>query len=157
MRGFNIFEVLKAEDVGIVATELLFFEEQPFYPIGSLLSSQVNCVWLGMGSKSKATASDIILEMGPSPEQPVGYNLFEIILRTGKGASYGGWVFGTDMVVLERFLFGHRVIQTSFRGEKLDFGFAPDVGKYKLNTGDLKGLSTGEIRELAKVRQRIPR
>ncbi|GAA6179568.1 hypothetical protein NBRC116594_10060 [Shimia sp. NS0008-38b] len=145
------------EDIGLVASELLFFENQVFYPVGSLLNSFVSQVWLGMGEKNSSTASDLLFEMCQSSDQPSGYNLYEIVLRTGKGAAYGGWVFGSDFEISDRFISGHRIIRTSFRGELLDFGFAPDTGQYKLISGDLKGLSTGEIRELAKSRQRTPR
>lgn len=153
----DTLEILMAEDVGLVASEFLFFENRVFYPVGALFNSTVKNVWLGMGAKKCSTASDIIFEMCQSVDQPSGYFIYEIVLRTGKGASYGGWVFGSDFEATEDFISGHRIIRTSFRGESLEFGFAPDTGQYKLISGDLKGLSTGEIRELAKARQRTSR
>lgn len=154
MRNQDTLAILMEEDVGLVASEFLFFENRVFYPVGALLDSVVKSVWLGMGAKKCSTASDIVFEMSQSVDQPTGYYIYEIVLRTGNGASYGGWVFGSNFETTERFLSGHRIIRTSFRGESLDFGFAPDTGQYKLISGDLKGLSTGEIRELAKACQR---
>lgn len=150
-----MLDILKAEDVGLVATEFLFFENRPFYPVGSLLNAVVTEVSLGTGAINPGALNDLIFEMSPSTFQPTGYCIFEILLRTGTGAAYGGWAFGSALEVTSNFASGHRMLRTTFRDETLNFAFSPDYGRYKLMSDDLQGLSTGEIRELAKSRQRF--
>lgn len=153
--NFETLEFLGSDEIGYAATEFMHFESRPFYPIGALLQSTVQRVWLGVGSQNTSTVSDLIFRMQPLLDQPSGYFFYEITLVTGRGVSYGGWVFGSELKVTDDFFAGHRVIETVFRGERLQFEYSPDLGRYEFRFGDLKGLSTGEIRELAKMRQRM--
>ncbi len=151
----EVGSVLAGEDVGYVATEFLRYEGKPFYPAGALVEARVAKVWLGEGKGGGSETIDLIFRMPPFEDQASGFNLYEIVLRTGAGAVYGGWAFGGELYVGDRIVAGHRVIETAFRDESLRFSYEPSCGRYRFTGGELKGLSTASIRAMAKSRQRF--
>ena len=141
-------------DVGYVASEFLHYRGRPFYPVGALAKARVMRVWLGMGSGLVATRPDLIFAMPPFEYQSPDFRLYEIVLRTTWGASYGGWVFGSKLRVASDFWSGHRVLHTEYRGESLQFDYDVHSGQYLLRASECVWLNTDEIRSMAKARQR---
>lgn len=143
-----------AVDVGYVATEFLHYRGRPFYPVGALARSRVMRVWLGTGAGLVATRPDLIFEMPPFEYQADDFRLFEIVLRTSWGASYGGWAFGNNLRVASDFWSGHRILHTEYRGESLQFDYDVHAGQYRLRATECVWLNTDEIRSMAKARLR---
>lgn len=152
--GVDAAEVLEADDVGYVVSGFLRYRSRVFYPAGALAGAQIARVWLGVGRVEVGGVMDLIFRMPPFEDQPPDFSIYEIVLRTGHGAAYGGWAFGNGLRLLNDYRAGHRILATSFRGSTLSFAYEPTEGSYRYVEGPLSSLSTAEIRVLAKSRQR---
>ncbi len=121
----------KADDVGYVVSEFLWFLGTPFYPIGGLVDAKVSSVWLGAGDRPLGDEDnlDLIFKMRIFPE---GRQFFEIVLRSDAGASYGGWIYGQSVEIGEEIVNAHRVIIAEADGVKERYEFHPSDGQYHL-------------------------
>lgn len=69
--GDNVRPFERANDIGSVITEFLWYEGSPFYPLGDLISANISSVWLGAGEPTKDDEDnlDLVFKM---PESDVG-------------------------------------------------------------------------------------
>ncbi len=128
--GLRVRPLEKADDVGLVVTEFLWFEGAPFYPISALNEARVSSVWLGGESSSDEDEDnlDLIFEMGEIADRA---KFYEIVLRSEVGTSYGGYVAGDDLEVTDEIVNGHRVIIASVDQFKDRYEYAPGCGQYQ--------------------------
>ncbi len=141
----------KDDDVGLIVTELLWFENSPFYPVGAIIDAQITSVWLGEGDAPSTEDIDLIFRMRKFDEGD-DFHFYEIVLRADNAAFYGGWVFGDKLSVSDEVVNGHRVLNTEDLGDKLRFVFEPNVSRYQLDASPLRS-STARIRRIVKTRR----
>jgi hypothetical protein len=135
----------KADDVGMVVTEFLWWAGAPLYPIGALIKSKISSAWLGEGEPRNGdeTNLDLIFKMS-------GYKLFEIVLRSDAGTSYGGWCYGDSLEVTNEIVAGHRVLIATDEGARIRYEFDPGVGQYLQVWTPEFARSTNAVRKSAK-------
>ncbi len=127
--GSRVRDFERADDVGIVFTELLWFFGTPFYPIDTLMRARISSAWLGNGEAVEEDALDLILRMRlESDDSSDEYSFYEIVLRGDSAPFYAGFVDGTNLRVLDEVVNGHRVLETDFEGDVWRFVFVPGLG-----------------------------
>lgn len=124
----------RADDVGYVISEFLWFKGRPFYPVSALAQARINEANLAAREYNKDDEDnlDLIVRM-PKSE---GGHYFEIILRSNEGTAYGGWAWGEELRYLDRFVNGYRVIATSIEGRTVTFEYSTRWHRY-CTTSDL--------------------
>ncbi|TYC65783.1 hypothetical protein FMN63_25800 [Stappia sp. BW2] len=148
--GDNVRPFERANDIGSVITEFLWYEGAPFYPFGDLVSATISSVWLGAGEPTKDDEDnlDLVFKM---PESDGG-NFFEIVLRSSGGTSYGGWAWGQDLEVTDTVVSGHRVLVAHANELCVFLEYSLEKGKYVQRNieSDCK-VSTSTVRRLTKI------
>ena len=141
VRGFE-----KADDVGFVVTEFLWFEGRPFYPIGALMNARISAVPLGDGDPPSEELIDLVFRMPTSIAHEFWY---EIVLRVEGGAAYGGFIFGETLSVRDEVVNGHRVLEAGFSGATQRFAYDLVTGTYRLDPATMT-MPTATARRIAK-------
>ena len=139
----------KADDVGYVVTEFLWYDNAPFYPIGDLMESPISTVWLGDGEAQSEELIDIVFRM-PGGEDETWF-FYEIVLRTDTGAVYGGFAAGETLRVLDEIVNGHRVLESDFLGQPSRYVYEPTEGRYQLSA--TLNATALQVRQIAKRRR----
>jgi hypothetical protein len=143
---------VRADDVGFVVSEFMWFEGRPFYPIGALTNASVALARLSAGRYDERDEDnlDLIFQM----REAEGGSFFEIVLRSHHGTTYGGWAWGRDLVVLPNVVRGHRVLCTTYAEERIHFEFCEKSGQYR-TTGSLpvQKISFSKVRNLQDSRE----
>lgn len=148
----------RANDVGYVVTELMWYEGWPYYPTDALMDATITSLWLGEGEPKTEESIDLVLRFSP-PEHdaPENYYFFEIIIRGEGEAYYGGFCDGTSMHATDEIVNGHRVIETEFEGSVSRWVYTPGdgsgPGQYKIQQL-LGSPSSASVRRRGKRVQR---
>lgn len=127
--AFNALPFLRADDVGYAITEFMWFRGKPFYPMGALTEARVACLHLSTVFREEFDEDnlDLVFMM----RRPEGGHFFEIVLRSNNGTIYGGWVWGSDLEVLDEVVDGYHVLLTLHEGEHARFEFSRGLGRYR--------------------------
>lgn len=147
--GPKIREFEKADDVGYVATEFLWYEGAPFYPIGDLMEAPISAIWLGEEEAPSEELIDLVFRMPTGGDE--SWFFYEIVLRTKTGAVYGGFAAGETLRVLEEIVNGHRILEADFFGQPSRYVYEPTVGRYQLST--TLNATALRVRQLSKRRR----
>lgn len=118
----------KADDIGSVITEFLWYQGEPFYPVSALLCAKVSSVWLGQGEPSSVDEDnlDLVFKMRESD----GGSFFEIVLRSSYGTSYGGWGWGQRLEITDELVCGHRVLVVHANNRKIKLVYSSSENVY---------------------------
>ncbi|MCA0256806.1 MAG: hypothetical protein LCH47_09460 [Proteobacteria bacterium] len=119
----------RADDVGFVITEFLWFDGKPFYPASALAHAKVSQVALSFseGGSEAEDNCDLIFQM-PKAE---GGHFFEIVLRSDLATFYGGWVWGEEIEYLDRYKNGYRVLCSRIHGKQVTFEYSEQERRYQ--------------------------
>nr|WP_183795927.1 hypothetical protein [Allorhizobium borbori] len=124
----------RADDVGYVISEFLWFKGRPFYPVSALAQARISEFNLAAREYNGSNEDnlDLIFRM-PRSE---GGHYFEIILRSDEGTAYGGWAWGEELSYLDRFVNGYRVLAAYIEGHPVTFEYSARWHRYR-PTSDL--------------------
>lgn len=119
---------LRADDVGYAITEFMWFQGKPYYPMGALTDARVAYFHLSAALREETDEDnlDLVFQM----RGPQGGHFFEIILRSDHGTTYGGWLWGSDLEILDEFVDGYRVLSTMYDGTPARFEYNRELGRY---------------------------
>jgi len=119
---------LRADDVGYAVTEFMWFKGKPYYPMGALTDARVACFHLSATLREEIDEDnlDLVFRM----RGPQGGHFFEIVLRSDQGTTYGGWLWGSDLEILDEFVDGYRVLSTVYDGAPTRFEYSRELGRY---------------------------
>ena len=118
----------RADDVGYIISEFMWFEGRPFYPISALANAKVTYTTLSDKPSDGFDEDnvDVIFRMpGVS-----GGCFFEIVLRSDAGTFYGGWLWGQELEVLNEVINGYRVLLTRYEHNPIRFEFSEKERRY---------------------------
>lgn len=62
--------------------------------------------------------------------QPHGH-FFEIVLRSNEGTSYGGWLWGEELEILNEVVNGYRVLAGKFEDRRIRFEYSKRSHRYR--------------------------
>lgn len=124
----------RADDVGYVISEFLWFKGRPFYPVTALAQAKISEINLAASTCNGIDEDnlDLIFRM-PRSE---GGHYFEVILRSNEGTAYGGWAWGEELSFLDCFVNGYRVLAAYVEGHPVTFEYSARWKRYR-PTSDL--------------------
>jgi hypothetical protein len=119
----------RADDVGYAIAEFLWFDGRPFYPATALASAQIASVRLSECPSESLNDDnlDLIFRM----REAGGGSFFEIVLRSDGGTTYGGWLWGRSIQVLDELVNGHRVLEAILDTGEVRFEYCRTAGRYQ--------------------------
>lgn len=147
--GPHIRDFEKANDVGIIVTEFLWFWGAPFYPIGDLMEARISAVPLGDGDPSSEELIDLVFQM---PSGNPDEFFYEIVLRVEGNAVYGGFAYGASLSVRDEIVNGHRVLEAKVGGDIVRYIYQLDIGQYGVDEATVS-VTTALARRIAKRRR----
>lgn len=119
----------RADDVGYAVSEFMWFKGRPFYPVSALVHAKVAHARLSAKKSDDQDEDnlDILFRM------PVvaGGHFFEIVLRSNEGTSYGGWLWGEELEILNEFVNGYRVLAGKFDDRLIRFEYSKRFQRYR--------------------------
>lgn len=118
----------KADDVGYVISEFLWFEERPFYPVTALAQARVARVNLTASRRGDDDEDncDLIFQM-PKAD---GGHFYEIVMRSDEGTSYGGWACGERLETVDIAVNGYRQLRAFIHDSPVFFQFSLEHKRY---------------------------
>lgn len=119
----------RADDVGYAVSEFMWFKGRPFYPVSALVHAKVAHARLSAkkGDEEDEDNLDILFRM----PLVAGGHFFEIVLRSNEGTSYGGWVWGEELEILNEFVNGYRVLAGKFDDRFIRFEYSKRFQGYR--------------------------
>jgi hypothetical protein len=119
----------RADDVGYAVSEFMWFKGRPFYPVSALVHAKVAHARLSAkkGDEEDEDNLDILFRM----PLVAGGHFFEIVLRSNEGTSYGGWVWGEELEILNEFVNGYRVLAGKFDDRFIRFEYSKRFQRYR--------------------------
>ncbi|AVH43585.1 hypothetical protein G6M70_08645 [Agrobacterium tumefaciens] len=119
----------RADDVGYAVSEFMWFKGRPFYPVSALVHAKVAHARLSAekGDEEDEDNLDILFRM----PLVAGGHFFEIVLRSNEGTSYGGWVWGEELEILNEFVNGYRVLAGKFDDRLIRFEYSRRFQRYR--------------------------
>jgi hypothetical protein len=118
----------RADDVGFVITEFLWFAGRPFYPLASIMEATVASVCLSAQDAPPADEDDLDLIFRMRAEN--GGHFYEIVLRSETGTSYGGWTWGQNLEISQDIVNGYHVLVVDAKGVCDRFEYDPVLRRY---------------------------
>jgi hypothetical protein len=109
-------------------------------------------IWLGEGERPANDVDNIDLLF-----QIAGDKYIEIVLRSAGFVSYGGYLFGDEVEVLDEIVAGHRVLVATFEGNSVRYEFNPDHPQgpqYEPAHSAQYALPTSNVRRLRRANRR---
>lgn len=125
----NALPFLRADDVGYAITEFMWFRGRPYYPMGALTEARVAYLHLSTAFREEFDEDNIDLVF--MMRRPEGGHFFEVVLRSNDGTIYGGWLWGSDLEVIDEIVDGYHVLLTLHDGEQARFEYSRDLGRYR--------------------------
>jgi hypothetical protein len=125
----NAQPFLRADDVGYAITEFMWFKGKPYYPMGALTEARIACLHLSSAFRDEFDEDnlDLVFLM----RRPEGGHFFEVVLRSNHGTTYGGWLWGSNLEIVDEMVEGYHVLSTIHDGEPARFEFSRELGQYK--------------------------
>lgn len=117
----------RADDVGYAVSEFMWFKGRPFYPVSALAHAKVAHARLSACDDEDEDNLDILFRM----PLVAGGHFFEIVLRSNEGTSYGGWLWGEELEILNEVVNGYRVLAGKFDGRLIRFEYSKRSHRYQ--------------------------